>query len=76
MTTTDQQLIVILTEETPLPPNTVAALAHRLVARGVIVQPVPEWVGRADANGEVHCSRLAPHRCMYLEGHYGGCATP
>ena len=36
----------------------------------------PDWVGKPDANGEVHCSRLAPKRCLYLEGHYGGCATP
>jgi hypothetical protein len=34
------------------------------------------WIGVPDANGDIHCSRLAPKRCMYLEGHYGGCATP
>ena len=37
---------------------------------------VPAWVGVPDANGDIHCSRLAPQRCMWLEGHYGGCATP
>ena len=36
----------------------------------------PAWVGVPDANGDIHCSRLAPQRCMWLEGHYGGCATP
>jgi hypothetical protein len=35
----------------------------------------PDWVGKPDANGDIHCSRLAPHRCMWVEGHYGGCAT-
>lgn len=37
---------------------------------------VPDWVGKPDENGDIHCSRLAPKRCMWLEGHYGGCATP
>ena len=36
----------------------------------------PAWVGVPDANGDIHCSRLAPQRCMWVEGHYGGCATP
>jgi hypothetical protein len=37
--------------------------------------PAPEWVGKPDANGDIPCSRLAPKRCMWVEGHYGGCAT-
>ena len=36
----------------------------------------PDWVGKPDANGDIPCSRLAPKRCMWVEGHYGGCATP
>lgn len=35
----------------------------------------PDWVGVPDRNGDIPCSRLAPKRCLWVEGHYGGCAT-
>jgi hypothetical protein len=41
----------------------------------VVREPKPDWVGKPDANGDVPCSRLAPKHCMWVEGHYGGCAT-
>lgn len=44
---------------------------HHLMLRPT----TPDWVGQPDANGDIHCSRLAPKRCVWLEGHYGGCAT-
>lgn len=48
--------------------------AERVAARYAELSR-PPWVGKPDANGDIHCSRLAPKRCLWLEGHYGGCAT-
>ena len=57
----------------------VMAVCERVEAALSSATPAPErpaWVGVPDANGDIHCSRLAPKRCMWVEGHYGGCATP
>jgi hypothetical protein len=54
-----------------------AAIAREYAALEEPTPPrKPAWVGVPDANGDIHCSRLAPQRCVWVEGHYGGCATP
>jgi hypothetical protein len=49
--------------------------AERVAARYASLAR-PSWVGVPDSNGDIPCSRLAPKRCQWVEGHYGGCATP